>query len=397
MQIATIILAGGQGTRLSPLTLHHAKPAVSYGGRYRLIDIPISNAINSGYKEIFLIAQYQAAELQHHVATSYRFDPFHSGFIDVITPEKEWFQGTADAIRKSLPTLLKTAASHFLILSGDHLYNFNFSSFVDFAIEKRADLAIASLPVLEQEARRFGLLNIDPSQKILEFAEKPEDPRPFLLRNQPDHYLASMGIYLFKREALIDLLEQDKREDFGRHLIGTLIAKQTSYAYLYQGYWEDIGTVASYYQANINLTKSAKGLNTYDEANPIYTHPIFLPGPKVIDTRVSHSILCEGSYIEAAEISGSIIGLRSRIGRSTTIRDSVLMGNSLYLAPNHPHQIGKNCLIERAIIDEHVHIGDNVKLVNSKNLCHYDGDGVYIRDGIVIVTARANIPDNFVL
>lgn len=412
IQVATVILAGGQGSRLQPLTLYHAKPAMSYGGRYRLIDIPISNSINSDFRQIFVIAQYLSDELQHHLQQTYQFDRFNPGSIDLLTPqedgkgEKQWFQGTADAVRKTLPTLLRSSADYFLILSGDQLYNINFQEMIAFAQERKADLTIASIPVKKTEAKRMGLSKIATSGKILEFVEKPVDERVlehFSLESGGE-YLGSMGIYVFKREALIALLEQDQRPDFGFHLIDTAVKNGNTYAFIYKGYWEDIGTIASYYEANLILTQPRKGLDTYDERNPIYTRPTYLPGPKIQSTTIIQSILCEGSVIEAAEISHSIIGLRSHIREGTVIRDTVMMGNHLYMSPHHAGSpvktdfwVGKNCHIEKAIIDEHVQIGNGVQLTNGQKLSTYDGDGIFIRDGIIIVTAGAKIPDGFIL
>ena len=422
VQVATVILAGGQGTRLHPLTLHHSKPAISYGGRYRLIDIPISNSINSDFRQIFVIAQYLSGELQHHISQSYHFDVFNPGSVDVLTPqmaengEKQWFEGTADAVRKNLPTILKSTADYFLILSGDQLYNLDFRQMVAFAQEKEADLTIAALPVLEKEARRMGLLKIDKESRILDFAEKPEDleiMKKFLLSEsffseckikppKQNAYLGSMGIYVFKREFLIQLLKNDQRHDFGYHLITNAVHQAKTSAFIFYGYWEDIGTVASYYDANLLLTTSNQGLNTYDEKNPIYTRPSFLPGPKIRCTQIFDSIVCEGSVIEAGEIRHSVIGLRSRIQQGTVIRDTVMMGNHFYMPPAHEGKllqqdfgVGKNCLIEKAIIDEHVFIGDNVKLINKKKLQQYESDILYVREGIIIVPAGARIPNGF--
>ena len=423
VQVATIVLAGGQGTRLHPLTANHSKPAVSYGGRYRLIDIPISNSINSDFRQIFVIAQYLSGELQHHISQTYHFDHFNPGSIDVLTPqitekgEKEWFLGTADAVRKNLSTLLKTDAEYFLILSGDQLYNINFQNMVEFAQKSNADFVIASIPVSTKEASRMGIMTIDQAGKILEFEEKPKDPAIIKKFNLPSSFfehhhfdpkkvthLGSMGIYVFKRNILISMLKNDPRDDFGFHLIQTAVQKGKTYAFLYHGYWEDIGTVASYYEANLMLTKSHNGLNTYDEANPIYTRPTYLPGPRIKFTKITDSIICEGSIIEAAEISHSIVGLRSHIRQGTIIRDSVLMGNHFYMPPLHGEHpvnlragIGENCHIEKAIIDEHVCIGNNVKLINTKKLEKYDGNGVYIRDSIIIVSSGTVIPNNFSL
>ena len=422
-QVATIILAGGQGTRLYPLTLNHCKPAVSYGGRYKLIDVPISNSLNSDFRQIFILAQHLSTELQHHINQTYHFDPYHPGSIDVLTPERtsdgevNWFTGSADAVRKSLPHLLRSTADYFLILCGDQLYNINFQGMLEFSIEKDADVTIAALPVREKEALRMGLLQIDTQDKIHIFHEKPglEEISPFVLSKTfyekrgvkepgPCHFLGSMGIYIFKRDALISLLREDPGDDFGKHILYTATRSRNVFAFIYDGYWEDIGTVASYYEANLILTHSDQGLNKDTASTQIYTRPSYLPGPKIQSTKIVQSIICEGCIIEAAEIIHSIIGVRSHIKKGTIIKDSVLMGNHFYMPPLHDDKpiahdfwIGENCLIEKAIIDEHVRIGNNVRLVNKDGKTNYDGDKIFIRDGIIIVTAGANIPDNFTL
>jgi glucose-1-phosphate adenylyltransferase len=422
IEVATVILAGGQGTRLHPLTIHHSKPAVSYGGRYRLIDIPISNSINSDFRQIFVIAQYLSGELQHHISQTYHFDSYNPGSVDVLTPEenekgeKQWFAGTADAVRKNLPTILKSTADYFLILSGDQLYNINFQHMIAFAQAKNSELTIASIPVLERDAKRMGLLKINRECAVTDFFEKPqtqEAMRPFILSqnffdewkikcHKEPIYLGSMGIYVFKREALSALLKEDQRNDFGHHLIQTAVKKGKTFAFVYCGYWEDIGTIASYYEANLILTRSTEGLNTYDEKNPIYTRSTFLPGPKIKCAKITQSIICEGSIIDAEEISNSVIGLRSHIKKGSIIRDTVMLGNHFYMPPLQEGQavennywIGENCTIEKAIIDEHVQIGNHVRLINQKKLEHYDGDGIFVRDGIIIVVSGTRIPDHF--
>lgn len=421
--VATVILAGGQGTRLYPLTMHHSKPGIAYGGRYRLIDIPISNSLNSDFRQIFVIAQYLSGELQHHISQTYHFDAYHPGSVDILTPqineegEHVWFEGTADAVRKNLPTLLKSPADYFLILAGDQLYNINFQEMLEFAQKTKADLTIAAIPVPEDEAKRMGLLKIDAKACVIDFVEKPKKkeilkrfklPQTFfkkweISKDKNVSYLGSMGIYVFKRDALTKLLEQDQREDFGYHLIRTAVKSKKTSAFIYSGYWEDIGTVASYYEANLILAKSGeKGLDTYDEAHPIYTRPTYLPGPKIMQTKITRSIICEGCIIEAAEITGSVVGLRSHIKKGTIIRNSVLMGNHFYMPPLHDghhteedYFIGENCHIEKAIIDEHVQIGNNVRLTNKKKHKDYTSDLIYVRDGIIIVTAGTKLPNNF--
>ncbi|MEI6242659.1 MAG: sugar phosphate nucleotidyltransferase [Chlamydiota bacterium] len=421
INIASIVLAGGKGSRLFPLTLMHSKPAVSYGGRYRLIDVPISNSLNSNIRQIFVIGQYLTSELQHHLSLTYHFDNFLTGMIDFITPEerpngeKVWFEGTADAIRKNLDTILNLPVDYFLILSGDQLYNINFRKMLEFTIETDANLTIACLPVLEKDSQRMGILKIDSNSFVTDFVEKPKDPSllvsfeiPEIIKKtyniSKEKYLGSMGIYIFKREALRSLLLEDTRDDFGKHLIPTEIKKGKTAAFYYDGYWEDIGTVESYYKANLALTDPAfKGLKMYDEQNPIYTQSNHLPGAQIFSTQVDHSIICEGSMVEAKEIINSIIGLRSSIKKGTVIHNSIIMGNNFYLSPAHQtnyvqerFEIGENCIIKKCIIDEHVCLGKNVQLINKDQLKTYDGKGIYVRDGIIIVTAGTRIPNNFI-
>lgn len=419
-KVATIILAGGQGTRLFPLTSMRCKPAVSFGGRYRLIDIPISNSLNSNINQIFVISQYFASELHQHILTTYQLDMFRTGGLELLTPQetskgKAWFNGTADAIRQSLDYVLRSNAEWFLILSGDQLYNMDLISMLDFATSKDADLVIASLPVHQAEAKRMGLLKINAMSTITDFHEKPQDPQilkeyelsqAFLKENNKStsetQYLASMGIYIFKREALIEILK-NKGDDFGQDLIPEFIHKAKCCAYLYEGYWEDIGTVSSYYQANLLLTKG-KGLNTYIEDNQIYSAPQHIPNAMITGTRIKGSLIGQGSIIEAEEIENSVVGVRALIKKGTIIRNSVIAGNRTYhpflnqaMPADQYYSIGENCHISKAIIDEECRIGDNVQLINKDNLDTYDGDGIFIRDGIIIVTSGTELPDNFVL
>jgi glucose-1-phosphate adenylyltransferase len=421
-KVASVILAGGQGTRLYPLTQTRCKPAVCFGGRYRLIDIPISNSLNAQIHRIFVISQYFASSLQQHLLETYQLDYFRQSKIQMLCPEetpnrKVWFNGTADAVRQNLEHLEATNVEYFLILSGDQLYNMNFTDMVQFAKKEDADMVIASIPVEEQEARRMGLLKIDASCHALEFSEKPSDPnilnefalpQEFLnghkiVHPSATHYLGSMGIYIFKRKALFDLLKE-QGDDFGKDLIPIQFKKGKTSAYVYKGYWEDIGTIGSYYNANLALTHQEHCLNTYDEHNPIFTHPHNLPSPLIKDTTINCSIISQGSVIEASEISHSIIGIRIKISKGTIIRNSIILGR-LFNAPDLQHPasipgescIGENCHIENAILDEHTSIGNNVQLINKDKLQKFDGDGIFIRDGIIIVTSGTCIPDGFIL
>lgn len=419
INIASIILAGGKGTRLFPLTLRHSKPAVSYGGRYRLIDIPISNSLNSNIREIYVLGQYLTSELQHHLSQTYQFDSFFPGSLDLLTPdelptgEKIWFNGTADAIRKNASKIFKSPFDYFLILSGDQLYNINFSKMLSFAIDRNADLTIAALPVQTSDASRMGILKIDEKSYITDFIEKPKEKEVLdLFKIRTDFFdkynlphsnathLGSMGIYIFKRKVLEDLLSE-KGDDFGMDLIPLQLKRGKTAAFVYDGYWEDIGTVESYYKANMALTDlPSTGLKTYDEKNPIFTRTNHLPGTKIKNTILCKSIICEGSIIEGKEITSSVIGLRSTIQRGTIIHDSILMGNNFYFRPKHQNlpekfEIGENCLIKKTIIDEHVLIGNNVRLINKENKINYDGENIYIRDGIIIIPAGVTIEDDF--
>jgi glucose-1-phosphate adenylyltransferase len=345
---------------------------------------------------------------------------FRSGGLELITPQetaqgKNWFKGTADAVRQSLEYILRSNAEWFLILSGDQLYNMDLFEMVNFAKEKDADLTIASIPVLEEEAKRMGLLKINAASAITSFHEKPQDPellkqyelaKPFLKENgkstdQP-HYLASMGIYVFKREALVKLLALEG-DDFGKNLIPQFIDKGKCSSYIYQGYWEDIGTVSSFYQANLMLTKG-KGLNTYVEENQIFSRPQHIPNALINGTRVKDSLIGQGGIIEAEEITNSVVGVRALIKKGTIIRESVILGNRTYhpfmnqeIPSSQYFSIGENCRIEKTIIDEDSKIGNNVQLINKKGLKTYDGEGIFIRDGIIIVTSGTEIPDNFIL
>ncbi|PCI95624.1 glucose-1-phosphate adenylyltransferase [Candidatus Aerophobetes bacterium] len=421
--VATIILAGGQGTRLYPLTEKRCKPNVCFAGRYRLIDIPISNSLNSGIKQIYIISQYFSTSLNHHIKETFQFDHIQGAMLSFLHPEENekglnWYKGTADAIRKNLEVFKECPSEYFLILSGDQLYNMDLHAMVKFAKEKEADLTIATLPVKEKEAKRMGLVRVDESYDVMDFVEKPQDQK--ILKNyrvseeflrekefkdpKEHHYLGSMGIYIFKKDALFKLLEEDKRDDFGRHLITSQINKGKTAAFYYDGYWEDIGTISSYYEANLALTRNHLGLDLYNESFPIFANPVNLPCARVCSTKIENSILCQGSHIEALEVTHSMLGLRSHVKKGTIIRNTIVIGNQFYEPPSsmadhlpESFSIGENCQIEKAIIDEHVLIGDNVKLINKDNLETYDSDGVYIRDGIIIVASGTTLPDNFVL
>ncbi len=421
-RVASIVLAGGEGTRLFPLTQSRCKPAVMFGGRYRLIDIPISNSLNSKIHNIFIISQYFASDLHQYVLSSFPSHLFKRGNIQLLSPEeapnrKIWFKGTADAVRQNLDHLLKSTAEHFLILSGDQLYNMNFMPMIQFARDTDADLVVAALPVDEPEAKRMGLMKLDSANHVQGFYEKPNTAELLKLYELPPdspvrkklpnlgnrRYLGSMGIYVFKRECLISILREEG-DDFGRNLIPIQVHRGKTYTFVFDGYWEDIGTIASYYQANLALISEKNCLDMHDENSPIYTTSQLLPSPVVHNTAVHNSLIGLGAIIDAKEITNCIIGQRAQIKKGTVIRNSIVSGHKFYSAP--PHQspplppeffIGENCLIEKAIIDEQSCIGNNVQLINKDQLQKYDGNGVYIRDGIIIVTSNTRLPDGFVL
>ncbi len=406
-RIGTIVLAGGQGTRLYPLTAHRCKPAVTFGGHYRLIDIPLSNSLNAGISQIFVISQHFAADLHQHILSTYQFDMFRDGRLELLTPQeamgqKSWFKGTADAVRQNLPFILKCSAEYFLILSGDQLYNMDLLEMLRFTEQKQADLVVASLPVSNSEAKRMGLMKVSRENLITNFAEKPKDPAILKQYELPSgRHLASMGIYIFKREALISLLEQEG-DDFGCNLIPRCMEKGHVFAYPYEGYWEDIGTIGSYYRANLLLTDN-QGLDLYQEEQRIYSRPQNVPNARIGNTRMSRSIISGGATIDAEEISHSIVGLRCKVEKGTVIKDSIINGHRSYhpflekvSASGQHFSIGKDCLIEKTIVDEEALIGNRVKLINREKLEHYDGEGIYVRDGIVVVTSGTELPDDFV-
>lgn len=420
--VVTIILGGGQGSRLYPLTRSYCKPALTFGGKYRLIDIPMSNSINSGCHKIFVITQFLAKSLHDYIFKTYRPGHFSKGFVEILSVEekpqaKTWFQGTADAVRQNLDYLTEVPADYFLILSGDQLYQMNYQKMMHTALETDADAVIAALPVEESQTSRLGILKIDNNSRITNFIEKPSNK--MLLENlnisdeiyqkfqlKPSHtpsYLGSMGIYLFKRKALLQLLLTDMREDFGKHLIPSIMEKGNTFACLHDGYWEDIGTIESFYQANLALLDEKPAFNWHDEKHPLHIHHQNFPASKIYHSKIHNSLICEGSLIEAEEVYHSILGPRTKIKRGSVIKDTYIIGNDFYQPPssesNLPSklQIGENCHIEKSIIDKHVCIGNNVQLINKNKLSQYSRDEIFIRDGIIVVPRGANLPDGFVL
>lgn len=421
-RVAVIILGGGEGKRLAPLTYTRCKPAVSFGGRYSLIDVPISHSLSSGLDKIYVIGQYMAYTLQKHLFETYLNYGMQSQ-IQLLVPEERkegriWYDGTADAVRKNLNYFKEIQADYFLILSGDQLYNINFQDMIRYGLETDASMLIAAQPVKEKDAKRMGLMKLEEGgSKVLEFIEKPQDKAVLgkfktdvaTLENlgvnpsEGKDFIGSMGIYFFKKAALFDLLQVDKREDFGKHLICTEMKRGSVHAYLYDGYWEDIGTIESYYQANLALTQkvedSRSGLYCYHENGQIITKAYNLPGAQIAKCQIDKALICEGSLIEAQEVTHSVIGVRSVLAQGAIIRDSLLMGNTAYSHDGEEVSfgIGENTLISKAIIDENVSIGNNVRLVNKQGIQEFDSpDGrIHVRDGIIIVPRGARIPDYY--
>jgi glucose-1-phosphate adenylyltransferase len=414
-RIVTAILGGGQGSRLWPLTRDRAKPAVPVGGKFRLIDIPISNSLHAGIDRIFVITQFNSASLHRHINQTYRFSAFSNGYVNILAAEqtldnRDWFQGTADAVRQTLPRLLEVAPKEVLILSGDQLYLMDITKFVRVHREREADLTIAVKLVTREEASGFGILRLDASGRIIDFVEKPKeaeqldaielDEQTRAVLGAPassGSFLASMGIYIFRPEVLRELLVGTETVDFGREVIPQALSQYRVMAFPHDGYWADIGTIPSFHQANLDLTLPLPPLNLYDPELRIYTHPRFMPGIKVNDCSVRYSILNEGSILSGSHIADSIIGIRSVVRSGSVIERSIVMGaNTWETLPDGSDQIpigiGRDCIVRNAIIDFNARIGDGCKLINPEGLTDFDGDNYSIRDKIIVVHKNGVIP-----
>jgi len=404
-----VILGGGQGTRLYPLTKERAKPAVPMAGKYRLIDIPVSNCLNSGIYKIAILTQFNSVSLHRHISQTYKFDVFHPGWVNIWAAEqtmqsRDWYQGTADAVRKQLVEIRSARVPYVLILAGDHLYRMNYAEMAAFHWKKDADITVAVQPVAAQDVSRFGILKVDEQKRIVRFAEKPEDLRMreemVSLKNKDKPYLGSMGIYLFKTEALIKLLQGTTFEDFGQHVIPASIGGYQVFGYYYDGYWADIGTIRSFYETNLALTDPKPPFSMIDEGWPIYTHPRFLPASEIINTKLENVMLAEGSWIKDACIKRSVIGLRSQIRSGVTMTDSILMGADYYGFFRRGEEeekgevglgIGSNCVIEGAIIDKNARIGKDVVIKPFPRGTELERDCWVVRDGIVVVPKGATL------
>ncbi|HVS04457.1 MAG TPA: sugar phosphate nucleotidyltransferase [Thermoanaerobaculia bacterium] len=415
----TAVLGGGAGTRLWPLTRHRAKPAVPVGGRFRLIDIPISNSLHAGIDRIYVLTQFNSASLHRHIAQTYRFDVFSGGFVNILAAEqtvthRDWYQGTADAVRRNLERLLDFRPSDILILSGDQLYLMNLQAFFEKHRRERADLTVAVKPVPREQAGAFGIMRVDGEGRILEFVEKPNDPHvhdklaleagqlaALGFEAPAGSLLASMGIYAFRSQVLAELLNGCDDADFGHQIIPAAISSHAVYAYGHTGYWQDIGTIPSFHEANLELTRPLPPLDLYSPDRPIYTHPRFLPGTKIERCEVEQAILCEGSVIAGSSIRRSIVGIRAQVHEGSVIEDSVVMGASHFEVagrrPGLPLGVGRNCVVRKAIIDLDARIGDGAQLVNAGGREYAEEDNYSIRDGIIVIPRDAEIPPGTVI
>jgi glucose-1-phosphate adenylyltransferase len=405
--VIALILGGGQGKRLFPLTMYRSKPAVPIGGKYRLIDIPISNCLHSDIKNIYVLTQFNSESLNNHVNSTYRFDYFSRAFVRILAAEQtpqgaNWFQGTADAVRKNIAHIhIKNDDDEVMILSGDHLYDMDYHELIRFHRSKGADFTVSVVPVRDNEVKELGILKIENSKRVVRFHEKPDKPaelKDLRFKNSgiPKYtYLASMGVYVFKAGILKKVLEGSD-VDFGREVIPHSIKKFNGYGYIFNGYWKDIGTIKSFYEANIDIAQSHPHFSFFYKGR-VFTRPRFLPCARIFKSSIEHSLISEGCVIHDAEIKNSTVGLRTIIGEGCKISRAVIMGADYYeeSADKGPIKIGisDNCLIENAIIDKNARIGRNVVIRNLKNEKNVDRNRYYIRDGIVVVPKNAVIKD----
>ncbi len=420
--VIAIVLGGGAGSRLYPLTASRSKPAVPIAGKYRLVDIPISNCINSGINRILVLTQFNSASLNKHIKNTYQFSVFSKGFVDIVAAEQTpdnsgWFQGTADAVRQSLRHIISYDFEYVLILSGDQLYQMDFEDMIDNHTAKGADISIATIPVGDREAPEFGILKANEENSITSFIEKPaKEILPEWVSDtgkemqaQGRNYLASMGIYIFSRKLLFSLLEDEKKDatDFGKEIIPTSIEKYKVVSYQYDGYWTDIGNIYSFFEANLALTLDLPHFNLFDNQKIVYSRARMLPPAKISGTTLEKTIIAEGSIISASRIENSVIGIRSRIGHGTTIVSSYIMGNDYYETlvelENNTSKgvpkigIGDRCYIRNTIVDKNCRVGNDVRINGGDHLANSDHSLYAIKDGIVVIKKGAIIPDGFVI
>lgn len=413
--VLTLILGGGRGNRLFPLTRTRSKPAVPIGGRYRLIDVPVSNCLHADLRKIFVLTQFNSASLNRHIAQTYRLDLFSKGYVDILAAEQtpdsmEWFQGTADAVRQASRHFRSYDADYYLILAGDHLYRMDLRDLVRAHISKGADVTIAAQPCDPETATQMGIFLFDDQGQIRGFEEKPNSERLTQLdRSVPPGsamaadmtddkpFMASMGIYVFSRDVLLDALDQfPDAIDFGKQIIPRALDTHKVRAYLYDGYWADVGTVGSFFDANLQLTERGAAFSFHDPKRPIYTHPRFLGGSMMSGASLDRALVAEGCVLDRCTVTSSVVGIRTQVGADTKVSRSVLLGADYYqhdgADPSVPIGIGRNVVLDRVIVDKNAHIGDDVSLTNEAGVEHADGDGYFIREGIIVVPKGATVP-----
>lgn len=414
-RVTVLILGGGQGKRLFPLTLYRSKPAVPIGGKYRLVDIPISNAINSQFRKIFVLTQFNSTSLHRHIHRTYPYEHFNQTSVELLAAEqtlenRDWFQGSADAVRKHVPHYHLRSNDWVLVLSGDHIYRMDYRKILNFHEEKKADLTIATVPFVKKDLGRFGIMRLRSDFRITDFREKPapgeniqsfvipeEVRQEFQWMGKGELYPASMGVYLFRAEVLIDLLK-GREADFGGEVIPKAIKEVKAYGFVFGGYWRDIGTIRSFYETSLELTHANPPFNFFSPEGRVFTRPRFLPPSSILSCEMKNVLLSEGCLLRGATVSDSVVGLRSTIREGTTIQKSILMGADFYQVEEDEKLrpdlgIGKDCLIQNAILDKNVHIGNKVTIRNRKNVEEADGKNYFIREGVVIIPRGARIPD----
>jgi len=415
--VLCVIMGGGRGTRLYPLTKERCKPAVPVAGKYRLIDIPISNCINSGLNKIYVLTQFNSESLNKHIIRTYKLDPFSDGFVEVMAAEQtmedaDWFQGTADAVRRCLKHFDNPIFKYIVVLSGDQLYKMDLKAMLDFHKKKGAEITLACNPADEKSnLNEMGVIKLGEDNRIVDFFEKPGDPEKLksalLEIDGEKRFLVSMGIYIFNRDTLIELLSESNKVDFGKEIIPASFKRKVTEAFVYKGYWRDIGSIKNFYDENLVLTEAVPPIDIFDENWQIFTRPRYLPPIKIKNSKILKSIISEGSIIETATIEHSVLGVRSRIEEKSHVKDSIIMGNDFYqsldeiLSDREKKKpimgVGKNCLIRKAILDKNVKIGDGTRIVNEKKLETFKGENYSIKDGIVIIHKNATIAPGTVI
>lgn len=414
-----IILGGGQGVRLFPLTATRSKPAVPIGGKYRLIDIPVSGCLHADIRRIYVLTQFNSASLNRHVSGTYRLDRFSGGFVEILAAEQtpdnpHWYQGTADAVRQAARHFADHEAAYYLILAGDHLYRMNYLELIDAHKTQGADITIAAQPVGPEEATQMGIFLFARDGRIVGFEEKPKPPRleeigrsipsgaTFAAHSDEQPFMASMGVYVFSRQVLLDMLEREPGVDFGRELIPGALNRFRVKAFQFRGYWADVGTVESFYDANVRLGRPAAPFRFWDPYRPIYTHLRHLPGSRLTDCRVLNSIVADGCFLDRCDIEDSVVGIRTTLRSGCRIRRSVLLGADFYQYEQQAGDglelgLGRDVVLDRVIVDKNARIGDGARLVNERQVEHADGEGYVIRGGIIVVPKGAVIPPGLVV